>query len=134
MTFFHKFKVLSVLKVANIHKNAKKIFEKILAIHLNLAICDWKSESPMYKEFFKVVQTYSSYPLKWPSRRDKKNWIRKQASKINHLAEKCEKPRKNVSVGDNGSFFQFFAFFSQTVDFRGLFPNPVFLISSRRSF
>ena len=134
MTFFHKFKVLSVLKVANIHKNAKKKFKKILAIRLNLAFCDWKSESPMYKEFFKVVQTYSSYPLKWPSRRDKKNWIRKQASKINRLAEKCEKPRKNVSVGDNGSFFQFFAFFSQTVDFRGLFPNPVFLISSRRSF
>ena len=57
MTFFHKFKVLSVLKGANIHKNAKKKLKKILAIRLNLAICDLKSESPMYKEFFKVVQT-----------------------------------------------------------------------------
>ena len=134
MTFFHKFKVLSVLKVANIHKNAKKNFKKILAIRLNLAFCDWKSESPMYKEFFKVVQTYSSYPLKWPSRRDKKNWIRKQASKINRLAEKCKKLKKWPVISDRHVFTRFFAFFSQTVDFRGLFPNPVFLIFSRRSF
>ena len=36
-----------------------------------------------------------------------KVWIRKQASKINGLAKKREKPSKNVSVGDNGSFYAF---------------------------